>query len=74
MQGMDAMLMTPERAQRMFQRVLRNWAVDALRLRREGLDRPTARRLISGGCTVEKHANDVQGVSEAQFRSDAAQE
>jgi hypothetical protein len=28
---------------RMFQRVLSSWALDALRLRRSGLDRPVAR-------------------------------
>jgi hypothetical protein len=41
--------MTPERATRMFQRALSAWAVDALRLRRAGLDRPTARHLILSG-------------------------
>jgi hypothetical protein len=37
-------LTTPEaRAQAMFQRVITHWAMDALSLRRRGLDRPTER-------------------------------
>ncbi len=32
-----------ERVQEMFQRVLTSWAMDALSLRRRGLDRPSSR-------------------------------
>ena len=34
---------TPAAVQEMFQRVITGWAMDALALRRRGLDRPTAR-------------------------------
>jgi hypothetical protein len=63
--------MTPERATRMFQRVLGGWAVDCLRLRRDGLDRPTARHLIRRG-RRSTTPGSVPGI--AQFPPKGAQE
>jgi hypothetical protein len=40
-----------EKAQQMFQRVITGWAMDALSLRRRGLDRP-GQRQGTGACTA----------------------
>lgn len=48
--------MTAARAREMFRRVLRDWAMDTMRLRSAGLDRPTARGLLlrSDGAARER--------------------
>jgi hypothetical protein len=63
--------MTPDRARAMFRRILSAWAMDNLRLRRAGLDVPSARRLmLRGGGPRPGPAGRVA----AQFPSDDAQE
>lgn len=66
--------MTPERVTRMFQRVLSAWAVDALRLRRAGLDRPAARHLILRGRSATTPRQPPPSAGLAQFPPPGAQE
>lgn len=63
--------MTPDRARAMFRRVLSAWAMDNLRLRRAGLDVPSARRLMLRGSGT-RSGHGAGGA--AQFPTDDAQE
>ena len=64
-------MMTPERARRMFRRVLSAWAVDSLRLRRCGLDVPSARHLLR---RADGTRSGPFGGAGASFSADDAQE
>jgi hypothetical protein len=71
MDNLDPHIMSPERARAMFRRMLSAWAVDSLRLRRAGLDVPSARRLMLRAGGGRSGPESGPG---AQFRADDAQE
>ena len=51
-----------ESVQEMFQKVLTGWAMDALSLRRRGLDRPSSRECAGLALTRPEHRDDARMV------------